>query len=616
MKRFFKTIAGKTILFCTFVLSVCVLIASVWGVLVISDMGFYSESADDTLYRMVSDKAHDDGRNIAAHFIEKMEYTPDTNLLYEVVDPNGNVVMTNNYGYSETENFSFTDYFEIEENGGYRYHYAKTIDNINSELYSLKLEFKKGFPENDGYSILYSLNRLLHGIKYVIYVIILLMLFLAIASFVILMSVSARRPDCNGIFAGPICTIPFDLLVVSIVIIGILCIAVFDWIFYYDFLVNLLVFIGIPALASILLGLCMTISARVKQGIFLKHNVISYILKGIFTLIRNIPILWRTVTLILLISGLEFFVIVNAWWEPDILLVFWMIEKIILIPLCMYVALMLRRLQKGGKALAEGELDYRTKTRGMIWEFKRHGENLNSIAGGMKLAISKELKSERLKTELITNVSHDIKTPLTSIINYTALIENEPCENEKIKEYTSVLTRQSERLKKLIEDLVEASKASTGNVEIELCKCDASVFLTQASGEYSERLEESGLTLITKQPDTPIMIMADGRRMLRVFDNLLSNIVKYAQSGTRVYMNLETDGKNAVISFKNTSREPLDISESELTERFVRGDRARNTEGNGLGLSIAKSLTELQGGTLDIDIDGDFFKVTLTFPTV
>lgn len=615
MKQFFKTIAGKTILFCTFVLSVCVLIASVWGVLVISDIGFYSESADETLYRIISDKTHDDGYNIAAHFIEKMEYSPDTNLIYEVVDPNGNVVMTNNYGYSETENISFTDYFEIAENGGYHYHYAKTIENKDADLYSINLKFKKGFPENDGYSILYNLNRLLHGIKYVIYVIILLMLFAAIASFVILMSVSARRPDCNGIFAGPICTIPFDLLVTSIVILCILCIVIIEELFFEDLLKYCLIFIGIPAFASILLGLCMTISARVKQGIFLKHNVISYILKGIFTLIRNIPLLWRTVTLILLISGLEFFVIINAWWEPDILFVFWMIEKIILIPLCMYIALMLRQLQKGGKALAEGELDYRTKTRGMIWEFKRHGENLNSIAGGMKLAISKEIKSERLKTELITNVSHDIKTPLTSIINYTALIENEPCENKKIKEYTSVLTRQSERLKKLIEDLVEASKASTGNVDIELCKCDASVFLTQASGEYSERLEESGLTLITKQPDTPVMIMADGRRMLRVFDNLLSNIVKYAQSGTRVYMNLETVGKNAVISFKNTSREPLDISENELTERFVRGDRARNTEGNGLGLSIAKSLTELQGGSLDINIDGDLFKVTLTFPT-
>ena len=221
-----------------------------------------------------------------------------------------------------------------------------------------------------------------------------------------------------------------------------------------------------------------------------------------------------------------------------------------------------------------------------------------------------------MKTELITNVSHDIKTPLTSIINYASLIGEEDTENQKIKEYSEVLVRQSERLKRLIEDLVEVSKASTGNLEVNLSPCDANVFLTQASGEYAEKLENSRLTLITKQPDEEIRIMADGRRMWRIFDNLMNNICKYAQPETRVYLSIENNDDQAVITFKNTSKEQLDISEEELMERFTRGDHSRNTEGNGLGLSIAKSLAELQNGSLKLEIDGDLFKAILSFPVI
>ena len=219
-----------------------------------------------------------------------------------------------------------------------------------------------------------------------------------------------------------------------------------------------------------------------------------------------------------------------------------------------------------------------------------------------------------MKTELITNVSHDIKTPLTSIINYASLISAEPSENEKITEYAKVLVRQSDRLKRLIEDLVEASKASTGNLEVHLAPCDASVFIEQASGEYEEKLEKAGLTLVTSKPEQEVRIMADGRRMWRVFDNLMNNICKYAQSGTRVYLMLELIDGQAVVSFKNISKDPLNISAEELMERFVRGDASRNTEGNGLGLSIARSMTELQGGRMTLSVDGDLFKAMLSFP--
>jgi len=211
-------------------------------------------------------------------------------------------------------------------------------------------------------------------------------------------------------------------------------------------------------------------------------------------------------------------------------------------------------------------------------------------------------------------VSHDIKTPLTSIINYSDLLSKEECDNEKVTEYAQTIKRQSDRLKKLIEDLVEASKASTGSLEVHMEECEVEVLLEQAVGEFAGRLAEKDMDIITKAIHAPTKIQADGRLLWRVFDNLLNNICKYAQRSTRVYLSVEQENGQAVITFKNISEYPLDIGEEELMERFVRGDKSRHTEGNGLGLNIAKSLVELQKGTMQLVIDGDLFKVILRFP--
>jgi signal transduction histidine kinase len=334
------------------------------------------------------------------------------------------------------------------------------------------------------------------------------------------------------------------------------------------------------------------------------------------SLFRNLPLIWKTAAVFGGLCFVEFCSIMSCWWEMDNFAVCWFVEKLLLLPALLYAALTLRRLQTGGEALAAGDLSYQVDTRRMIWDFKKHGENLNSIAAGMTRAVDQRMKSERMKTELITNVSHDIKTPLTSIINYADLIGKETSDNEKITEYAGVLLRQSERLKKLIEDLVEASKASTGNLEVVLASCEVGVLLTQAAGEYEQRLSDAKLTLVTRQPEHPVTILADGRRLWRIFDNLMNNICKYAQGGTRVYLTLEEQAGQAVISFKNTSRSPLDVSADDLVERFIRGDASRSTEGNGLGLSIAKSLTDLQNGDMKLTVDGDLFKVVLRFPLV
>ena len=291
----------------------------------------------------------------------------------------------------------------------------------------------------------------------------------------------------------------------------------------------------------------------------------------------------------------------------------WLVEKLILYPLILWYCVQLNQLKTGTEKIAGGEPGYQIGTKHMTGIFKEQGEQINHISDGMTHAIEERMKSERFKTELITNVSHDIKTPLTSIINYVDLLEKEDLHNETAQEYLEVLDRQSGRLKKLIEDLIEASKASTGNLPVHLEKLEAGIFMTQTVGEFEEKTKAAGLDLVIEKPDTPVYIMADSRHFWRVIDNLMNNICKYAQNGTRVYINLEVKEAQVSITFRNTSKYPLNISSEELMERFVRGDASRNTEGSGLGLSIANSLMDLMGGTFRLYVDGDLFKVVLGF---
>ena len=244
----------------------------------------------------------------------------------------------------------------------------------------------------------------------------------------------------------------------------------------------------------------------------------------------------------------------------------------------------------------------------------QQAENLNGINEAVATAVEEQPKSEKLKTELITNVSHDIKTPLTSIINYIDLLKKEEMPSVTAQEYVNVLSRQSGRLKKLVEDLVEASKASTGNIPVTLAEINLNLLIEQTTGEYSEKAEKSDLSLAVTVPQNDIFVLSDGRMLWRIFDNLLNNACKYSQPGTRVYINLETRDEMVNITFRNVSKTQLNISPDELMERFVRGDSSRNTEGSGLGLNIAQSLTELLGGEMALHIDGDLFKVILTFP--
>lgn len=262
----------------------------------------------------------------------------------------------------------------------------------------------------------------------------------------------------------------------------------------------------------------------------------------------------------------------------------------------------------------QGDLNYPLQTAGMPWLLRQFGEDVIGIQDGMRTAVDEAVKGEHMKTELITNVSHDLKTPLTAIINYVDLLKKCDISNETAQGYIGVLEEKSERLKHLIEDLVEASKATTGNLQLNFIKVNLYELAMQAVGESGDAMEAAGLDVRLNQPEKEPVLRADSQKTWRIIDNLISNVKKYAMPGTRVYMNVGEENGYGFFSIKNISKEPLDVPVEQLTQRFVRGDSSRSTEGSGLGLSIAQSLCELQQGTLEISLDGDLFKVTVRIP--
>ncbi len=487
--------------------------------------------------------------------------------------------------------------------------------------YDLTVIIDGSFQSDDIYAKTWVGIKLLYALRYWIYGIIALSLLVAICSFVFLMCSAGHRVGQDEIAAGTMIKIPLEVYGMAVLILLYIpiVIAVRNG---YSWILCMILMLGyeIPGCIAV----CMNLAVRVKIGTFWKNTLCARllrlawkVLKGIWEICRQIAAALPTMGKLIVFCGIIFVAELFTWviyrWDPSAYMSWFFIEKIIEATIILYAGMQIKRLEKGAEALAKGNLEYQADLNGMMSDFRKQGEYLNSIGAGMTAAVEERMKSERMKTELITNVSHDIKTPLTSIISYTDLIIKEHSENPKVDEYAQVLIRQSVRLKKLIEDLVEASKASTGNLEVALVPMDVGVILIQTTGEYTERLEARGLKLVVRQPEEKLMILADGRRLWRVIENLMNNVCKYAQTGTRVYLSLERKGEQVVITLKNTSSYELDIPAEELMERFVRGDKARSTEGNGLGLSIAQSLTELQGGRMELAIDGDLFKAILYF---
>ena len=468
-----------------------------------------------------------------------------------------------------------------------------------------------------------------YNLRYVSIAVLVVSLILEAFVFVFLLSAAGHHGETGEIRPSFIDKIPFDLYTALTVFAGIFLIAAMAEVSYSNTAMLVVVLIAALGVIAALISLlwCMSLAVRIKLGTTIKSCIIyrvgawclSLIKKVFYTFkdgLKAIPMFPRAVLIIAAILFVEFLWIAIAGTSPGKQLFGWFIERAVLVLATLYALLSMKQLLEAGQRISKGELDCKVDTSKLRGPFKEHGEDLNSITDGMNRAVGERMKSERFRTELITNVSHDIKTPLTSIINYVDLLEKEQPENEKMREYLEVLDRQSAKLKKLIDDLLEASKASSGSLSVNLTECELGILLDQMAGEYSEKLSAAGLELILTKPEESVKIMADGRHMWRIFDNLLNNICKYAQRGTRVYLDLTADALKAVVTFRNISATRLNISGDELTERFVRGDSSRNTEGSGLGLSIAQSLAQLQKGALDITVDGDLFKVVLRFDRI
>ena len=466
-------------------------------------------------------------------------------------------------------------------------------------------------PRDSALYIMTWVERLISA-RYLLIVLAVLLLAVCLFLFIFLLCAMGHKEGVDGIYQCWLNRIPLDLFLALPALLLLAWASFLGDIWYIDFWYYILLAFGTAALA---LTLILSVAGRAKAPGFFKNTIVYKVFAWIFRGLGRIPMIWRTVLVWGTLCLADLFFTFMPGVNEERHAVLWLLSRGVLTVVILYIASSLKLLQKEGQAIADGQTDYKGKPiPRWLPALKKHEENLQSIQSGIQKAVDEQTRAERMKTELITNVSHDIKTPLTSIVNYVDLLEKEDIQPEKAKEYVDVLHRQSARLKKLTEDLVEASKASSGCLPVHLARTDVNVLLSQLAGDYLEKLEAAQLEPVFHPAPSQPKIQADGQLLSRVLGNLFSNICKYAMPGTRVYFESSANAGIVTITFKNISKYELNIPAEELMARFVRGDRSRHTEGSGLGLSIAQSLTELQGGSFRLEIDGDLFKAIVSFP--
>ena len=524
----------------------------------------------------------------------------DTDCHLAIVDKNTGEITFENFALTDSDKplYSMQETFSLTYADGSKEELAIAADLLPADE----------FPDYSHLVMTWLLNHV--GLTVFLTV---LSLLLTLLCFCFSMASAGHWAGHEGIHLTWLDKIPADVWLLALI-----CAVLAGWAAFYE--LAFAVFCG--ALAPVLLLFLCAFAAQCKAGTLLRGSLIARVLRlvwriiravgrGLYRTVAGLPLIWKTALVTVGLFFLEMLLVLAGYGSVDGI---FMVMKLVEFIAILYIALNLRILQKGGEKLAEGDLSQSIDTRPLIGDFKRYGQRMNDLRTGMERAVQEQTKAERMKTELITNVSHDIKTPLTSIINYVDLLQKVDVQPETAREYIAVLDRQSRRLKKLTEDLVEASKASSGALPVELQPTDVAVLFDQIVGEYQERLADCRLTLVARPPETPVSVRADGKLLSRVMDNLVSNICKYALEDTRVYVVAASDDETVTISFKNVSRAELNISPDELMERFVRGDASRHTEGSGLGLSIAGSLVRLMNGTFALSIDGDLFRADITLP--
>ena len=476
-----------------------------------------------------------------------------------------------------------------------------------------------------------------HSHRYTLLAVVVGSLLLFAVSLVYLCCTVGKAPGSHDIRPSGLNLLPLDLYAAITALSGVGCVALVQALSWWTFQERHFLpgistmLLGGFATCLLLTGLCCAIAAQSKlhSGYWWRHCLLSLLLQQLLRLIRLCFRFVAKCTQWVLRTGNHLFSLLPMTWQwlitAAVMGLLLIVTSLLRDPVWLLIALLIcagvvlfriycfGTLLEGARRMSRGDLNTKISLKWLLGSFRELGQHLNALDDAAVIAAKKQMQSERMKAELVTNVSHDLKTPLTSIINYVDLLQNAASAQESA-EYLEVLSRQSLRMKKLIDDLVEMNKASTGNMAVELTRMDAAEAINQALGEFSDKLESRQLEPIFQSPEERITMLADGRLTWRVLSNLLSNAVKYALPGTRLYVDLHRLDGNVLISLKNISKEQLNVSSDELLERFVRGDVSRNTEGSGLGLNIAKSLMELQHGSLQLLVDGDLFKVTLIFP--
>lgn len=551
-----------------------------------------------------------DNKNAIA--VTNLEHTMKTDTIDEIKEIIGkNEIYWNLVDKEIDTNISNLSLEEIIYTASYK---EMTSTNINQIYTSLT----DGLPYKDDYAITKIGYELSMKAKTIAPILIPLCIAVLLALGLIILNGIGKKGKAPGIHLNGFDKLPFGIAC----FIGI-CIMGIGLVFFLaiNSSISAIIVTGVSIgtiivyLAGILL--LETIVKRIKTHTLWKSTILYKIGHGIQLLIENRKISTKLILFYWGFCIIAFIATISLLNSTSGDSLFWYAVLIMLgIGTFWYIFKKLKQfqtIQNAIKAIYEGNTNVKLTTNELTGVMKQLGIYLEDISGGLSNAIQANLKNERLKTELITNVSHDIKTPLTSIINYVDLLKKEEMPNEKAKEYLEVLDNKSQRLKRLTEDLVEASKASSGNIKLKMEKINVNELIKQISGEFEDRFKARGLEEIKNIPEEPVFIQADSRYIYRVLENLYSNASKYSLENTRIYMDIISQQTSVVIQMKNISKEKLNITTDELMQRFVRGDSSRNTEGSGLGLSIASSLTELQGGKFHIYLDGDLFKVTLGF---
>ena len=553
----------------------------------------------------------------SGQMLSGLELAEEESLTFEVVCSAQYPVLVTNE--SAVDLAYGKDYIRTESVDLDGYERPMTVRYYDSPKYTVLVTMKQE-AALDRYGSSVPLVELLYSQRFNMMWILAICLCLCAAGFVYLCCAAGKEYSGDQPKVAGLNKLPLDIYAAVAAASGVVCGSVVvtlvrSWLMSgEDFNSGNLVIVALllMVISVLVVGFVYALVAQLKQKHMYWWNrmVLRRLWQALSAMMARLPVIWIYLAVGLamgvVLTGAALLAYTDAWW----LLV---PVAMVYIAIVCYGAYAYATLLKGAQRMAKGDLENKVSTRYLTGSYSRCADALNQLSEVAVVAAREQMRAERMRTELITNVSHDIKTPLTSIINYVDLLKTAP-NQEAADQYLEVLGRQSQRMKKLIEDLMELSKASSGTMPVYIIPLDLTETLNQALGEFSDKLDKAGLSMLYTPPEQTITVQGDGRLTWRVLSNLLSNAVKYAMPGTRVYLEVREEEAFAEVSLKNISAEPLNISAQELTERFVRGDASRNTEGSGLGLNIAKSLMELQKGSLELTVDGDLFKATLRFP--